>query len=66
MSDEKTQPTTTTEETTENKKNKKIRAMNFQEIEKAIEKIKNSQGGLLSKYAKQLLKHRDYLKSLKS
>jgi|GEM_PF-4363641 len=66
MSDEKTQETTSTESTQENKKNKKIKSMTLQEIEKTIEKTKSSQQALSSKYAKQLLKQRDYLKSLKS
>lgn len=46
-------------------KNKKINKMTLEEIEKAIEKTKKSMNGLNSRYAKELIKQRDYLFSLK-
>lgn len=42
-------------------KNKKINKMSLEEINNAIEKTKEKQGGLYSKYAYELLKRRDYL-----
>lgn len=46
-------------------KNKKINKMSLSEIEKAIEETKKSMNGLNSRYAKELIKQRDYLLSLK-
>jgi hypothetical protein len=46
-------------------KNKKIKKMSLKEIEKAIEKTKQNQGGLYSKYANELVKQKEYLTSLK-
>ena len=46
-------------------KRKKINKMSLEEIEAKIEEVKNKMGGLHSKYARQLLIRRDYLRSLK-
>ena len=45
-------------------KPKKIKFMSMKELEAAIEKTKKNQGGLHSRYAFELIKKRDYLKSL--
>jgi len=46
-------------------KNKKINKMTLAEIEKAIEETKKNMNSLNSRYARELLKQRDYLLSLK-
>ncbi len=46
-------------------KNKKINKMTLEEIEKAIENTKKNMNSLNSRYAKELIKQRDYLLSLK-
>ena len=51
-------------EETAPEKPKKIKFMNLKELETAIEKTKKNQGGLKSRYAHELVKKRDYLKSL--
>jgi hypothetical protein len=43
--------------------NPKINKMTLAAIEKQIESVKASQGGLISRYAKQLIRRRDLLKS---
>lgn len=43
------------------KKNKKIRFMSMAEIDKAIEKTQKNQGGLYSRYAKELIKRKNCL-----
>lgn len=43
--------------------NPKINKMTLAEVEKQIESVKTSQGGLISRYAKQLVRRRDLLKS---
>lgn len=45
---------------------KKINKMSLAEVEKQLEKIKSSQGGLTSRYAKQLRRRKDSLLSPKS
>jgi hypothetical protein len=47
------------------KKNKKIRFFTPAELDAAIEKTKNSQGSLNSKYGKELLKRKEFLSSKK-
>lgn len=42
-------------------KNKKINKMTLQELEDALKKTKESQGGLYSRYAKELLKRKEVL-----
>lgn len=43
--------------------NPKVNKMTLAQIEKKIEEVQSSQGGLMSRYAKQLLRRRDLLKS---
>ncbi|MBN2206161.1 MAG: hypothetical protein JW742_02050 [Candidatus Aminicenantes bacterium] len=43
--------------------NPKINKMTQAELEKQLESLKSSQGGLYSRYAKHLLERRDLLKS---
>lgn len=45
------------------KRGKKINKMPLSEVEKALEKAKNSQGGLDSKYAHALLRRKENLRS---
>ncbi len=44
-------------------RNPKVNKMTLAEVEKKIEEVKSGQGGLLSRYAKQLIRRRDLLKS---
>ena len=50
---------------TEVVKNKKINKMTLEELEKAIEKTKETMGGLSSKYAKELLERKEALAAAK-
>ncbi|MCK4796717.1 MAG: hypothetical protein KAT05_05005 [Spirochaetes bacterium] len=61
----KTENANATEETAA-KKNKKIKLMNLKELEGALEKTQKNQGGLYSRYSRELVKRRDYLLSLDS
>lgn len=45
------------------KRGKKINKMSLSEVEKALEKAKNSQGGLSSKYVHALLRRKENLRS---
>jgi len=45
------------------KRGKKINKMSVAEIEKALEGIKSSQGGQASRYARELARRRDTLRS---
>ena len=49
----------------EEKKNKKIKKMNLDELNKAIENTNKNQGGTSSKYAQELLKQKNSLSSKK-
>jgi hypothetical protein len=46
-------------------KNKKINKMTLAEVEAKLEGVKSTMGGLNSKYARQLILRKEYLKSLK-
>ena len=46
-------------------KKKKINKMTLAEIEAKLEEVKSAMGGLSSKYARQLILRKEYLKSLK-
>lgn len=45
------------------RRNKKLNKLSLAEIEKKLEEIKSSQGGLSSRYARELLRRRDILRS---
>lgn len=45
------------------KRGKKINKMSSAEIEKALEELKSSQGGLSSRYARELIRRRETLKA---
>jgi hypothetical protein len=45
------------------KRGKKINRMSVAEIEKALEGLKSTQGGLSSRYARELIRRRDTLKA---
>ncbi len=47
-------------------KNKKINKMTLAELDKAIEKTKEHQGDLQSRYALELLKRKEYLQTKSS
>lgn len=53
------------EEAKKETKNKKIGKMSLDELNSAIEKTKEKQGGLFSRYAKELIKRKDTLSSKK-
>jgi len=59
----KTEPAPAAEGQTKPERNPKINKMTLAEIEKQIENVKTSQGGLVSRYAKHLIRRRDLLKS---
>jgi hypothetical protein len=65
MSDEekKVEEDQPAEEQKAEEKKKKINKMTLAEIEKKIEETKKHQGGLYSRYAKELVKQRDVLKA---
>ena len=44
-------------------RNPKINKMTLAQVEKRLAEVQASQGGLLSRYAKQLIRRRDLLKS---
>jgi hypothetical protein len=44
------------------KRGKKINKMSIAEIEKALEETKSSQGGQASRYARELVRRRDFLR----
>jgi len=46
-------------------KKKKINKMTLAEVEAKLEEVKSTMGGLYSKYARQLILRKEYLKSLK-
>ncbi len=52
-------------ETEKKKKNKKINKMTLEEIEKKIQEVQQTQGGLSSIYARHLLRRREVLLGLK-
>jgi hypothetical protein len=45
------------------KKSKKLNRLTLAEIETKLEEVKSAQGGLSSRYAKELLRRRDILRS---
>jgi len=61
MADEqKNTPKEGAEAATAEKKNKKIKFMSVSELNQAIEKTEKAQGSLNSKYAKELLKRKEF------
>ncbi|MGB7295942.1 MAG: hypothetical protein WBC70_10170 [Candidatus Aminicenantales bacterium] len=45
------------------KQGKKINKMSLTEIEKALEAVQNSQGGLISRHARALIRRKEILRS---
>jgi len=45
------------------KRGKKINKMTSAEIEKALEAVNSSQGGQVSRYARELIRRRDFLRA---
>ncbi|MCJ7589423.1 MAG: hypothetical protein MUQ00_16235 [Candidatus Aminicenantes bacterium] len=59
----KAEPAPAAEDQKKKGHNPKVNKMTMAQIEKKIEEVQSSQGGLMSRYAKQLLRRRDLLKS---
>ena len=65
MADEQKKEAQGSGEAPAEKKNKKIRFMSNAELDQAIEKTEKNQGGMNSKYAKELLKQKEFISNKK-